>query len=270
MFKKSSGKIRNVEKINWLRRIFLSLNFSKKKIIIYLCLFLIICFWLFVFWSNYFRIDKIYFDEKNITQLHNIEVYQNISNTLEGRNYIKIKIFENDLILKLINNKYPFIKNISYMRLYWNKIFITLKIEQPKIIYTIWNNILIWSYNEEFFNLSSNDSILSWITVLQLPDYIEDIETIQWIYNHFSERKLIETIKIIQETIDQNTIKDYTFIPGNMLLKLKFKSWEEILFSLRKDINLQLIKLLDFKLYFRNYNQFKFFDIGSSEHIIAR
>lgn len=270
---KSSDKIRTITRIPLLRRISLKLNFSHKKMrnFMYL-LFISICslsLLIFIFYGDYFYIYKIRFNEINITQLQNPKVYQKVADGVKWVNYLQLIAHKKKTLLSSINKDYPFIKSISYSRIEKNEIFISLEFEKPNIVYEIWDSTLIGSYNEEFYNLSLSDEITSWVTILKLPKYINDIEIIQWIYNRSSEKKLIQTINMIQDVIPRNTIKDYTFIPWNMLLILWFYSGQEVLFSLRKDINLQLIKLLDFQQYSNMYSQFNFLDIGSSQHIIG-
>jgi hypothetical protein len=48
------------------------------------------------------------------------------------------------------------------------------------------------------------------------------------------------------------------------------KSGQELLLSLVKDINPQLVKRLDVQQYYSDYKQFHSLDLWSTEHIIAR
>lgn len=258
----------------WLRKISRKWNFSYRKILQYITLWIVTCIAVFlcyfIFFSSYFRIDTIYFDDNNVEQLSNHEVYTFIQSWFVQKNYFRSRFFATHDVLKSIREKYPFVQDITISQKTHNSYYISCVFNPPRIIYALWKDSYIGSYDEEFYVLYSGDNFLSGQQLLLLPTYITNLNQVSGIYSRFSEEKLLKVLNLIQQVIPQDTIKSYTFVPWNSLLLLWMKSGQELLLSLVKDINPQLVKRLDVQQYYSDYKQFHSLDLWSTEHIIAR
>jgi hypothetical protein len=248
-------------------------NLNIKQIILYiLYLITFICtstiFWLII-WSRYFVTNQISFHTENIQYYSAIEVYETIYDSLIEKHIFWLLLWINQL--EIIKQKYPFIQKIDLQ--YWWRTHIKVHITFatiPLVYHLKENELYIASYQEHFMYVQRNQWIMEKVLLIQLPEYINSIEKIQWIYSRFSEQALIQALTMIHDSINQEEILSYQFIPWNAILILTLRNNKELIFSLRKNINLQLIKWLDLVNYHIQWEQYNIIDLWSNEHIIVK
>lgn len=132
-------KIRTVEQLSRLRKFSWRLNFSYKKIVSLLItivlLITISLLWYGLFFGNYFQIKQVRFDEQNIIELQDPEMYRILQDSILGKNYFRILLFGSELSKQ--QSMYPFIEKVSYIWQGNNTLFVSYAFQEPRVIFTL-------------------------------------------------------------------------------------------------------------------------------------
>lgn len=191
-------------------RISFSLSNKAKKIIMWTFVTLILLgvwfYFLFqkLFLEEEYLISKVEFSENTIETYEDIELFEFLTKSLQGKNYYNFQYFLKDNLLSQAKALVPFVENIDYQITSGNILWLDLTFQEPAF------RILI---GDQFYGVRENsieplqDSMTLWKEsfILYTPQYLSGTTDLSWFFFQISFQDLKEIIEYIQKEIPNFT-----------------------------------------------------------------
>ncbi len=216
-----------------------------------------------------FDIQDVLIEEESILTYDNQDIFSALKEGIIWKNYRGFMLSGKNTLIQTLQQEYPLISSIDIFPteretlLYANILF------HPPLI-QFKNNLssrVIWE--NRAYKVRSSDTIQEWTISISLPSYTDQYETLDWIFYKIHSKTLESIITNISDIIPIEEIEEIEYDPGGQKLHLTFQ-WKTILFHLDKSIDWQLVKLLDIKQYYKEYDAISKMDLWSSDHIIVK
>ena len=229
----------------------------------FLVIFLILV-WIYIFWKRTIFSDS--YKIKTVTVANdNVYINKTIKTTIDdfliGNNYYIAKLNKYSLLGNLIDKNITIIKDLHIDKK-WKDVSVTIDYQSPALVLSMWNTL--WWYNSGyFFELSSQYSIYSWNTVVNIKTFSGN--DVSAVFFETSPEALMQQINSIYTKIP---VKDNFWIPSAYKIWITTEDDKLLYFDVKKNVFEQIKKYEFIKNNYKKYNQVKEMDLGTIDDSI--
>ena len=215
----------------------------------FLVIFLILV-WIYIFWKRTIFSDS--YKIKTVTVANdNVYINKTIKTTIDdfliGNNYYIAKLNKYSLLGNLIDKNITIIKDLHIDKK-WKDVSVTIDYQSPALVLSMWNTL--WWYNSGyFFELSSQYSIYSWNTVVNIKTFSGN--DVSAVFFETSPEALMQQINSIYTKIP---VKDNFWIPSAYKIWITTEDDKLLYFDVKKNVFEQIKKYEFIK---NNYKKYK-------------
>lgn len=210
--------------------------------------------------SPKYIIKDVQYAQQSIDKIDDPYLYNTISSELENKNFYMYKFFHQNKLIKLVHSQFPLVKDIKIHYQGYNEVAVEVDFFDPQILFIYWQQ-RFWLYNDYVFNLYTWNTLGSESYKVKLPEYIGQIENLDWMFFELDATTFTSQIAMIYEYFPK--LQDLLYLPGAQRTKVYFKNWLIVYFNNFKSIEEQLIHFEQLYKYYEDFEKISIIDLGS-------
>lgn len=258
-FKKRQKNYNFKKNIKKVRLIHPSINFSLKRLWIFLLL-VIFSYWTFFIINNtLFKsenyIKQVFYSQASVDNYDSPYLYKKISSIIKDENYFVVSKLRRRKIQKEVQQEFPMVKSIKFVQSQKFAASVWIDFYYPDIVLKLWDRsfAVLWDYDFEIF---SGNTIWDSVFSVDLPQYLSGISSLHGLFFEISPKQLIQDMEIISQGFNGYT--RIVYLPGSSMTLVFI--WEKRIYLNNKNSLPDQIN---------NYNMLmKFYDKGNSLKVV--
>jgi hypothetical protein len=207
-------------------------------------------------------------DQATLETLRLPLLYETLQQKILGKHYILCQITCGRMLSFALRKDYPFLRRVTIKSDGRQRFIVWVEYYPPRLVFRQWTRKR-WTFQEYMLPISPQESWWNDQKEVLLPDYLDGIKHLTWIFYQIPEDSLATRIQIIRDTLPAETVSSITYIPWWEKVLITYKN-KSVYIHLLKDIDLQLAKLIDLEQWYKEFQTVTMIDLGSSEYVIVR